>query len=54
MALRVAFFGTPRFAVPTLVEIVGQGHAHGVAVLDTMGQEHLARLRPPAEIRVTA
>ena len=26
MALRVAFFGTPSFAVPTLIEIVGQGH----------------------------
>jgi len=26
MALRVAFFGTPEFAVPTLTEIVGQGH----------------------------
>jgi methionyl-tRNA formyltransferase len=26
MSLRVAFFGTPDFAVPTLTEIVGQGH----------------------------
>lgn len=26
MAFRVAFFGTPQFAVPTLTEIVGQGH----------------------------
>ncbi len=26
MTLRVAFFGTPAFAVPTLTEIVGQGH----------------------------
>jgi methionyl-tRNA formyltransferase len=26
MPLRIAFFGTPRFAVPTLTEIVGQGH----------------------------
>jgi methionyl-tRNA formyltransferase len=26
MVLRVAFFGTPDFAVPTLTEIVGQGH----------------------------
>ncbi len=26
MTLRVAFFGTPQFAVPTLTEIVGQGH----------------------------
>ncbi len=26
MALRVAFFGTPDFAVPTLTEIVAQGH----------------------------
>lgn len=26
MALRIAFFGTPHFAVPTLTEIVGQGH----------------------------
>jgi methionyl-tRNA formyltransferase len=26
MALRIAFFGTPAFAVPTLTEIVGQGH----------------------------
>ena len=26
MPLRVAFFGTPDFAVPTLTEIVGQGH----------------------------
>jgi methionyl-tRNA formyltransferase len=26
MPLRVAFFGTPQFAVPTLTEIVGQGH----------------------------
>ena len=25
-ALRVVFFGTPDFAVPTLTEIVGQGH----------------------------
>ncbi len=27
MSLRVVFFGTPDFAVPTLTEIVGQGHA---------------------------
>jgi methionyl-tRNA formyltransferase len=26
MPLRVAFFGTPHFAVPTLTEIIGQGH----------------------------
>ena len=26
MSLRIAFFGTPQFAVPTLTEIVGQGH----------------------------
>lgn len=26
MPLRLAFFGTPDFAVPTLTEIVGQGH----------------------------
>jgi methionyl-tRNA formyltransferase len=26
MSLRVVFMGTPRFAVPTLTEIVGQGH----------------------------
>jgi methionyl-tRNA formyltransferase len=26
MALRVVFMGTPRFAVPALVEILGQGH----------------------------
>jgi methionyl-tRNA formyltransferase len=26
MALRIVFFGTPDFAVPTLTEIVGQGH----------------------------
>ncbi len=26
MSLRVVFFGTPDFAVPTLTEIVGQGH----------------------------
>jgi methionyl-tRNA formyltransferase len=26
MSLRIAFFGTPDFAVPTLTEIVGQGH----------------------------
>ncbi len=26
MSLRLAFFGTPQFAVPTLTEIVGQGH----------------------------
>ena len=26
MSLRIAFFGTPSFAVPTLTEIVGQGH----------------------------
>ena len=26
MALRVVFMGTPDFAVPTLVEIVGRGH----------------------------
>ena len=25
--MRIAFFGTPDFAVPTLTEIVGQGHA---------------------------
>ena len=24
--MRVAFFGTPEFAVPTLTEVVGQGH----------------------------
>ena len=26
MALRLAFLGTPDFAVPTLVELIGQGH----------------------------
>ena len=26
MSLRVVFMGTPQFAVPTLTEIVGQGH----------------------------
>lgn len=26
MTLRIVFFGTPAFAVPTLTEIVGQGH----------------------------
>ena len=26
MSLRIVFFGTPDFAVPTLTEIVGQGH----------------------------
>jgi methionyl-tRNA formyltransferase len=26
MPLRIAFMGTPRFAVPTLLEIVGRGH----------------------------
>ena len=26
MTLRVVFMGTPDFAVPTLAEIVGQGH----------------------------
>ncbi|MCP4381709.1 MAG: methionyl-tRNA formyltransferase [Hyphomicrobiales bacterium] len=26
MTLRIAFFGTPAFAVPTLTEIIGQGH----------------------------
>ncbi len=26
MSLRVVFMGTPDFAVPTLSEIVGQGH----------------------------
>ena len=26
MALRLVFMGTPDFAVPTLVEIVGAGH----------------------------
>src|SRR6185295_2584854 len=26
LILRVAFFGTPDFSVPTLTEIVGQGH----------------------------
>jgi methionyl-tRNA formyltransferase len=26
MALRLIFMGTPEFAVPTLVEIVGRGH----------------------------
>jgi methionyl-tRNA formyltransferase len=26
MSLRIAFFGTPSFAVPTLTEIVGHGH----------------------------
>ena len=26
MTLRIAFFGTPDFAVPTLSEIIGQGH----------------------------
>ena len=26
MSLSIAFFGTPRFAVPTLTEIVGHGH----------------------------
>ncbi|MEI9995902.1 MAG: methionyl-tRNA formyltransferase [Rhizomicrobium sp.] len=27
MALRLAFMGTPDFAVPTLAELIGQGHA---------------------------
>src|SRR5262245_2266871 len=31
MALRLVFMGTPDFAVPTLVEIVGQGHAIAAA-----------------------
>jgi methionyl-tRNA formyltransferase len=26
MALRLVFMGTPDFAVPTLLEIVGRGH----------------------------
>ena len=26
MSLRVVFMGTPEFSVPTLVEIIGQGH----------------------------
>ena len=26
MSLRVVFMGTPDFAVPTLAEIIGQGH----------------------------
>ena len=26
MSLRVIFMGTPDFSVPTLMEIVGQGH----------------------------
>jgi methionyl-tRNA formyltransferase len=26
MSLRIVFMGTPDFAVPTLVEIVGRGH----------------------------
>lgn len=26
MTLRLAFMGTPEFAVPTLVELIGQGH----------------------------
>jgi methionyl-tRNA formyltransferase len=26
MSLRVVFMGTPDFSVPTLMEIVGQGH----------------------------
>ncbi len=26
MSLRLAFMGTPQFAVPTLVELIGQGH----------------------------
>ena len=26
MSLRVIFMGTPDFAVPTLTEIIGQGH----------------------------
>ena len=26
MPLRIVFMGTPDFAVPTLVEIVGRGH----------------------------
>lgn len=34
MPLRVVFFGTPVFAVPTLTEIVGQGH--DVAAVYTM------------------
>ena len=29
MTLRLAFMGTPRFAVPTLVELIGQGHDIG-------------------------
>jgi len=31
LALRLVFMGTPDFAVPTLVELVGSGH-HVVAV----------------------
>lgn len=26
MTLRIVFMGTPEFSVPTLMEIVGQGH----------------------------
>lgn len=35
-------------------EIVTQGHAHGVEVLDAIAPQHLARLRAPAPMRAAA
>ena len=49
MSLRIVFMGTPDFAVPTLIEIVGRGH-EVVAVYTRAAQARRAtRARPHAE-----
>ena len=52
MSLRLVFMGTPNFAVPTLVEIVGGGH--DVAAVYTRPPQPAGRgmgLRPSAVAR---
>ena len=51
MALRLVFMGTPEFAVPTLLEILGSGHG-GIenAVLWLCLGRHLTNFTNAAEM----
>jgi len=46
VALRLVFMGTPDFAVPTLVELVGGGH--DIAAVYTRAPQPAGRRGPPA------
>ena len=56
MSLRLVFMGTPEFAVPTLVELIGQGHT--IAAVYTQpprpkGRGLTVEMTPVAEIAAT-